>query len=72
MHLREKEWAGFDKNQASTDQKLIEKNKDLENQLILERTNNVLLNKQLKVYKDFVASLNLEIKPIEKENSKKE
>ena len=70
-HTREKEWADFDKVKASTDEQLKKENKDLKNQLELEKLNQTILNKQLETYKSFISALNLEIKP-KAENSKKE
>lgn len=77
-HEREKEWVHFNDIKACTDKQMQEKlqqlkkeNKDLKNQLELEKVNQDLLDKQLKVYKAFMSALNLEIKP-KAENSKKE
>jgi len=77
-NTREKQWADYDKVKACTDEKVQEQlqqlkkqNKDLQNQLELEKLNQTILNKQLETYKSFMSALNLEIIP-KTENSKKE
>lgn len=73
VYNREKEWAEFKKTKASTDEALQGKVKDLtskvselEGTLESEKLKNDMLEKQLKIYRDWFDKLNVEVKPKEK------
>ena len=69
---REKKWADFDNLKESTDkalkqkvEDLSKKNKEMEKELESEKKSKELLDKQLKMYGEIFAKLNVEVKPKE-------
>ena len=69
---REKKWVDVANLKASTDKALMQqvedlskKNKELEKELEYEKKNKEMLEKQLKMYDELFAKLNVEIKPRE-------